>query len=77
MFEIEYCDVVLFVTGYYSPEEKRVMYYPDGSGYPGSPAEFEINTIMCCDQDICELLSYEQHRQIETLILNTHYDYEY
>lgn len=24
-----------------SPEEKMVLYFPDGSGYPGSPAEIE------------------------------------
>ena len=26
---------------YFTPEEPMVMYYPDGSGYPGSPAEIE------------------------------------
>ena len=46
-FDIEYCDVVLFVTGIYVPEEKMVMYYPDGSGSPGYPAEFDIYDIKC------------------------------
>lgn len=26
---------------HYNPGEKMVMYYPDGSGYPGSPPEFD------------------------------------
>lgn len=77
MFDIEYCNVVLFVTGCYSPEEKMVMYYPDGSGYPGSPAAFEINKIQCGRQDIMDLLSSDQLENIEKLILNNHFDHEY
>lgn len=33
------------ITGIFSPEEAMVMYYSDGSGHPGSPAEFEITDI--------------------------------
>ena len=32
-------------TGTFTPEEPMVMYYKDGSGYPGSPADFEITKI--------------------------------
>ncbi len=28
-----------------TPGEPMVMYYPDGSGYPGSPDEFEILSV--------------------------------
>lgn len=76
-FDIEYCDVILFVTGCYSPEEKMVMYYPDGSGYPGAPAEFDIYDIKCGHQEINELLSDKLKRDIEILILNTYFDHEY
>jgi len=76
-FDIEYCNVVLFVTGYYSPEEKRVMYNSDLSGYPGAPAEFDIDKIQCGRQDIMDLLSGSQLDEIEQLILNTYYDHEY
>jgi len=76
-FDIEYCDVVLFVTGCYSPAEARVDYYPDGSGYPGAPAEFEIDKIQCSGQDITNLLSSDQLEDIEKLILNNHFDHEY
>jgi len=77
MFDIEYCNVVLFVTGCYSPSEARVDYYPDGSGYPGSPATFEISKIQCGRQDIMDLLSGNQLEDIEKLILNNHFDHEY
>jgi hypothetical protein len=32
-------------TGTLTPAEPMVMYYPDGSGYPGSPPDFEIESI--------------------------------
>lgn len=77
LWDIEYRDVVLFVTGYYEPEEKEVTYYPDGSGYPGSPAKFDIETIKSCNQDISELLSGDQIEEIEVLILNEYYGHDY
>ena len=76
-WDIEYYGVVLFVTGCYSPEEMMVMYNSDLSGYPGAPAEFNIDKIQCGRQDIMELLSGPQLDEIEQLILNTHYDHEY
>ena len=33
------------ITYAYYPEEKRVDYYPDGSGYPGASAYCEILSI--------------------------------
>jgi hypothetical protein len=33
------------VLGTYYPPEPMVRYYSDGSGYPGSPAEFEITDV--------------------------------
>jgi len=77
LWDIEYRDVVLFVTGYYEPEEKQVLYYADGSGYPGAPAKFDIEDIKCCDQEISELLSVDQMKEIEILILNEHYEHDY
>ena len=40
VYDIEYRDVVLYVHGIYSPEEKQVLHYPDGSGYPGRTRRF-------------------------------------
>ena len=58
-------DVYLDVSGYYSPEEPMVMYYPDGSGYPGSRADFDIETVTVEGVNIYELLS-EHVKQIIT-----------
>lgn len=57
--ETEVCiyDVLLDVCGHYSPEEPMVMYYPDGSGYPGCSAEFKIESIKLEGINIHELLS--------------------
>lgn len=33
------------------PEEKQVRYYRDGSGYPGSPAFVEFNSLWVTDYD--------------------------
>jgi hypothetical protein len=35
------------------PEEPAVMYYPDGSGYPGAPADTEVVAQTCgCPLDL-------------------------
>lgn len=61
--EVNVYDVNLEVSGYYSPEEPMVMYYGDGSGYPGSSADFEIETVTVEGVDIYDLLS-EHVKQI-------------
>jgi len=37
-FETEIEEALITVEFDYEPEEQMVMYYPDGSGHPGSPA---------------------------------------
>ena len=74
VWDIEYRDVILFVDGWYSPEEIQMTYTLDGSGYPGAPSEFEIYSVKCCNQNIIELLDEDQLREIEILILREHYD---
>ena len=32
----------------YDPGEREVLYYPDGSGHPGSPSSIEIQKITMC-----------------------------
>ena len=46
-FDVEY---------WYEPAERMVMYYPDGSGYPGSPASVDIVKILYKGVDIKDLL---------------------
>jgi len=64
---ITYRGIELRVVGDYSPEEPAVMYYPDGSGYPGCGAEFSINTIFVDETDIIDLFSEEQIEQIRDM----------
>jgi hypothetical protein len=53
---VVYKDVELFVIYEYIPPEPMVRYYEDGSGYPGSDAEINIQEILCNDVDITELI---------------------
>lgn len=64
--ETEVCiyDVLLDVWGYYSPPEAMVMYYPDGSGYPGCSAEFEISFVSLKGIRITDLISDDVYEQI-------------
>ena len=39
----------------YSPEEPMVMYYADGSGYPGCSAEAEIIKITYDGKDLTDM----------------------
>jgi hypothetical protein len=69
IIDIEYCNVPLTIKGTYIEEEPRVDYYPDGSGYPGYPSDFEIRQIMCGEIDLQELLTYDQTEKIREIIL--------
>ena len=51
-------DLELEIEGNYTPEEPMVMYYADGSGYPGSPSEFEIQNIKITKGNLCDLIDY-------------------
>lgn len=66
--EINFMNTILEVEGRYCPEEPRVMYYNDMSGYPGSAPEFEIFKIRIADYDITELLE-DKIEEIEREIL--------
>lgn len=67
--EIIYKGILLEVEGTYTEAEDRVIYYGDLDGHPGSPASFDINAIFIQDVDIYELLSEDNLKEIETLIL--------
>ena len=66
-FDVEYT---------YLAEEKMVMYYPDGSGYPGSPAEVEINEIKHKGDCFFEVLE-DNIEEISNLILEQHESKEF
>jgi hypothetical protein len=69
--EINYLGVPLSIEGNYYAEEAQVMYFSDMSGYPGSPAEFEILkiTVPDSDVDIWELFSQKQIDEITNLVI--------
>jgi hypothetical protein len=67
--EVTYRGVKLLVEGTYTPPEEQVMYYADGSGYPGSSADFDINAVFVQDTDIYELLSVMDLEEIVELVL--------
>jgi hypothetical protein len=46
-----------------------VDHYPDGSGYPGYPSDFDIEEVMCGVADLQKLLTYEQMEDIKEIIL--------
>lgn len=51
-------ELMIEVEGIYYPEEPMVMYYPDGSGFPGSSSEFEIQGIKITKGNLCDLIDY-------------------
>lgn len=62
---IEYSGVEIIVVGEYTPEEQEVRYYSDGSGYPGAPAEFEIQKILYKGVDVFDI--YENLDELEDI----------
>lgn len=65
---INYRDVELDVEFNFYPEEKMVMYYKDGSGYPGSPAAIEFIEVSIRGTIITDLFDASQMKEIEELI---------
>ena len=53
---VNYKGVEMLVEFDYQPPEPMVMYYPDGSGYPGCDAHINITNIEIEDQDAWELI---------------------
>ena len=51
-------NLTIEVSGIYTPEEPMVMYYADGSGYPGSPSEFDITDIKIISGSIVDYTDY-------------------
>jgi len=70
--EVQINDVPLFVEYYYDRGEDMVMYYPDGSGYPGSPPSAEIQAVYAGDVDIYEILSADILERIEEELIEIH-----
>lgn len=55
------------VDGWYTPEEPMVMYYRDGSGHPGSPAEFDIAHVNIAHGDADNYVDIMEHLNDKTI----------
>jgi len=65
---IKYAGIDFDVEYYHQPFEPMVMYYSDGSGYPGCPEQVKIEEITHQGTDFTELLE-DKFEEIEELIL--------
>lgn len=65
--EVKYMDVLLELEGYYSKGDERVDYYPDGSGYDGSPSEFDTHHVYVNGVDIIDILSDDVLEELDNL----------
>lgn len=66
--EINFSGVDLEVIFNYQPAEPMVMYYPDGSGYPGCAEDIDIITVNVGGVDIVDMLAEGQLKEIEEKI---------
>ncbi len=65
--ELNYMDVPLTLEGYYSKGDERVTYYPDGSGYDGSPSEFDTHRVYVNGVDIIDILSDDVLEELDNM----------
>lgn len=72
--QIDFRGLTLYVVGCYTPPEAAVYYYSDGSGYPGSPSEFDIKEIWWTGINVSEIfetiLSMNDWGELEILCIN-------
>ena len=64
--EIEFRGIPLRIVGTYEAEEPMVMYYPDGSGYPGASSNFDVNEIYAVDSEI-DIFDIFGIKELETI----------
>lgn len=69
VMELESNGVLVDVHYDYQEAEAMVMYYGDGSGYPGSPASVDIYKITVEDVDITDILADYVLEDLEQQIL--------
>jgi hypothetical protein len=69
--QIEFRKKIFEVEYDYTPEEKQVTYYPDGSGYPGCAEQVEICKVTHNGEDFTDFIfeSEQDCEEIEEMIL--------
>ena len=75
--EITYEGYDLEVTFEYSPGEEMVMYYPDGTGHPGSAPEITLGSVVIplLEVDILSVLTDKQKREIADIVWDRFIEY--
>ena len=56
--DINYNGVNLYIKYSFKEGDDQVTYYPDGSGYPGSADQIEIDEIFVGNTDIIGIIEY-------------------
>lgn len=74
VIDIEYKEITFSVEFDYQPEEKAVMYYSDGSGYPGCPASVDILNIYHCEDSFYDWFTEKDLELLEDLIFEKIYE---
>jgi len=71
--EIEVYGINMGVDYYYDEGEDMVMYYPDGSGYPGSPPSVDIEGVYVDGEtNIYDLLCENVIDRIQEIIIESY-----
>lgn len=65
--EVIYHGIILTVEGEYIPAQKEVLYFRDGSGQPGEPADFDIHSIKYNGLDMTDFFDDTIYEEIVTL----------
>ena len=75
--ELSYEGYDLEVKFEYTPGEEMVMYYPDGSGHPGSDPEITLGSVIIpgLEVEILPLLTDKQKRELEDRVYELFHEY--
>lgn len=65
--DLNYMDIPLTLEGYYGKGDERVDYYPDGSGYDGSPSEFDTHHVYVGGVDIINIVKVSILEELDNL----------
>ena len=70
--EINYDGINLYIKYSFKEGDDQVAYYPDGSGYPGSADEIEIDEIYVGNTDIIGIIEHDIIKELEDKMYKNH-----
>ena len=74
--EINYDGINLYIKYSFKEGDDQVAYYPDGSGYPGSADEIEIDEIYVGNTDIIGIIEHDIIKELEEKMYKNHEQWE-